>query len=82
MHRGHGRVARRLVSMILSGEAVPVRGSKIQFGDRVVGEVTSAAASPRLGASLALGYVQREHAAPGTELTVSGLQARVYQTIN
>ena len=82
MHRGHGRVARRLVSMILSGGAVPVRGSRIQFGDRIVGEVTSAALSPRLGAPLALGYVQREQAAPGTELTVSGLQARVYQTIN
>lgn len=82
MHRGHGRVARRLVSIVVSNDAVPARGSKIQAGDRVVGEVTSAAASPRLGAPLALGYVQRDHAAPGTELTVGGSQARVYQTVD
>ena len=82
MHRGHGRVARRLVSIVLSDGPVPDRGSKIQSGDRIVGEITSAAASPKLGAPLALGYVQRDHAAPGTELTVSGSQARVYQPVN
>ena len=82
MHRGHGRVARRLVSIVVTDGTVPARGNKIQVGDRVVGEITSAAVSPRLGAPLALGYVQREHAAPGTELTVSGSQARVYQPVN
>lgn len=82
MHRGHGRVARRLVSIVMSDGAVPARGSTIQVGDRVVGEVTSAAVSPRLGAPLALGYVQRDHAAPGTDLIVSGSQARVYQPVN
>lgn len=82
MHRGHGRVARRLVSIVLSDGAVPERGSKILSGDRIVGEITSATASPKLGAPLALGYVQRDHAAPGTELTVSGSQARVYQPVN
>lgn len=82
MHRGHGRVARRLVSIVMSDGTVPERGSKIQSGDRVVGEITSATVSPRLGAPLALGYVHREHAAPGTELTVSGSQARVYQPVN
>ena len=79
MHRGHGRVARRLVSIVLSGGTVPARGSNIQIGDRVVGAITSATVSPRLGAPLALGYVQRDHASPGTELTVNGSQARVYQ---
>ena len=82
MHRGHGRVARRLVSILLSSGTVPARGDKIQSGDRVVGEVTSATASPRFGAPLALGYVQRDHATPGTELTVNGSQARVYQPVN
>jgi folate-binding protein YgfZ len=82
MHRGHGRVARRLVSMVVPDGAVPPRGSKIHAGDRVVGEITSATASPKLGGPLALGYVQRDHAAPGTELTVNGSQARVYQPVN
>ena len=82
MHRGGGRVARRLVLILLSDGAVPARGAKIQAGERVVGEVTSATASPRHGAPLALGYVQREHAVPGTELSVSGSQARVYQPVD
>lgn len=82
MHRGHGRVARRLMSLVLSNGAVPSRGHAIHAGDRVVGEITSAAASPRHGAPLALGYVQRDFAVPGTELTVNGSQARVYQPVN
>lgn len=82
MHRGQGRVARRLVSLVMPNGAVPERGDKIQSGGRTVGEITSATASPKLGAPLALGYVQRELAAPGTELTVNGSQARVYQPVN
>ena len=82
MHRGHGRVARRLVSIVLSSGPVPARGSKIHVGDARVGEITSATASPKLGAILALGYVQRDHAEAGTELTVNGLQARVYQSLD
>ncbi len=82
MHRGHGRVARRLVSIVLSGETVPAHGAKIHVGDRVVGEITSATASPTIGAPLALGYVQRDHAVPGTELRVGESQARVYQPVD
>jgi len=82
MHRGHGRVARRLVSIVVTDGTVPARGSKIQLGDRVVGEITSATASPKLGTALALAYVQREHAVPGADLTVSGSQARVFQPVN
>jgi folate-binding protein YgfZ len=81
-HRGHGRVARRLVSIVLSDAAVPPRGSKIFAGERAVGEVTSAAMSPRHEAPLALGYVKSEHAVAGTELSVNGSQARVYQPVN
>jgi folate-binding protein YgfZ len=82
MHRGHGRVARRLVMIVLPRGPVPARGDKIHLNDRVVGEITSAAASPRLGSPLALGYVQRDHALAGTELTVNGSEARVYQPVN
>ena len=82
MHRGHGRVARRLVMIVLAGGSVPARGDKIHLGNRVVGEITSATASPKLGSPLALGYVQRDHAAAGTELTVNGSEARVYQPVN
>ena len=82
MHRGHGRVARRLVSIVITNDSVPARGDTIVRGDRVVGEITSATYSPKLGSPLALGYVQREHAGVGTELIVGGSQARVYQAVN
>jgi folate-binding protein YgfZ len=82
MHRGHGRVARRLVSIVIAGGEVPARGDKILLGDRTVGEITSATASPRAGGPLALGYVQREHAVAGTEVTVGGSQARIDQAVD
>ena len=68
MHRGHGRVARRLVRLVLPGCAVPSRGDKVFSGDQQVGEVTSAAESPKAGAPMAMAYVHRDYAAPGTEL--------------
>jgi folate-binding protein YgfZ len=81
-HRGHGRVARRLVSIVLPAGRVPGPGDAICAGDRQVGEITSATESPKLGSALALGYVQRDHAAAGTALTVNGSQARVHQPVD
>jgi folate-binding protein YgfZ len=82
MHRGHGRVARRLVSLVLPSGRTPAQGDAIFAGDRQVGNVTSATESPKLEAALALGYVQRDYAAPGTGLQVNGSEARVYQPVD
>ena len=82
MHRGQGRVARRLVSIVIPNGSVPAHGDKILRGDRVVGEITSATHSPKLGSPLALGYVKREDADAGTELIVGSSEARVYQAVN
>ena len=82
MHRGHGRVARRLVSIVIVNGSVPAHGDRILRGDRVVGEITSATQSPKLGGPLALGYVKREDADAGTELIVGSSEARVYQAVN
>lgn len=65
LHRGQGRVARRLVGLTLEQPAaadspLPVRGAAILGGDGEVGRVTSAVFSPSLGAVIALGYVRRE----------------------
>jgi folate-binding protein YgfZ len=68
LHRGHGRVARKLVAMRVDG-GVPAPGAAIFAGDKPVGAVTSAALSPRAGA-IALGYVHRDFVAAGTALTV------------
>ena len=68
LHRGHGRVARKLVSVRIQGER-PDRGARLYSGEREVGAVTSAAESPRSG-TIALGYVHRDFLAPGTGLEV------------
>ena len=42
------------------------------------GELTSAALSPRWG-PIALGFVRREHAQPGTRVEVDGVEGRVVE---
>jgi folate-binding protein YgfZ len=70
LHRGHGRVARRLVGLVLDAGAVGAPGDPILAGDRSVGHVTSAAWSPARGRFVGLGYVHRDSSAPGTGVTV------------
>ena len=70
LHRGHGRVARKLVALRLSAEG-PARGATIRAADRDVGAVTSAAVSPRFG-SIALGYVHRDFTEVGSRVSVQG----------
>lgn len=59
------RVPRRLRGVVVSHESLgsapmPERGAELMSGDRVVGELTSVAESPGLGAVVALAYVRRE----------------------
>jgi folate-binding protein YgfZ len=77
LHRGQGRVARRLVGLTLDPESsVPVDSSPIRSGDREIGIVTSAVMSPAMGRPIALGYVHRDFVEPGVAVTVaSGDQA-------
>ena len=78
LHRGHGRVARRLVGLSLDPSAsVPPRGSVIRSTDRDVGAITSAVRSPALGRVVALGYVHRDFTTPGTGLSVGETAATV-----
>jgi folate-binding protein YgfZ len=76
--RGHGRVARHLVGLVLGADAgVPDRGTPVRAGDREIGRVTSAVRSPLVGRPIALGYVHRDFVAPGTAVTVDGAPAAV-----
>jgi glycine cleavage system aminomethyltransferase T len=68
LHRGGGRVARRLVRLQIQGD-VPQRGAKVFSGDREIGFVTSAAESPRLGA-IGLAYLHRDFVEGGSEVQV------------
>ena len=77
LHRGHGRVARKLVGLVLDEGAVPGRGDDIQLDDRAVGEVTSASWSPARDCAIAIGYVQRDAAVAGTRVRVAGRSAEV-----
>lgn len=66
----YGHVNRNLVGLLLDPGDLPPAGAEIRSGARKTGAVTSAAASERFGRVVALGYVHRDHAAPGTPLTV------------
>ena len=79
LHRGHGRVARKLVTLRIDG-VVPQRGARLFAADRDVGFVTSAADSPRLGA-IAMAYVHRDFLTPGTTLDAATDSGRVLATV-
>jgi folate-binding protein YgfZ len=70
LHRGHGRVARRLVGLTVAAEAAVARNAAVHAGETEAGRVTSAAMSPTAG-SIALAYVHREFAVPGTPLSIA-----------
>ena len=74
LHRGGGRVAKKLVGLMFS-EAVP-GGAKLFAGEREIGEVTSAAESPRIG-YIGLGYVHRDFTSRETRLEVALAHGRV-----
>jgi folate-binding protein YgfZ len=79
LHRGHGRVARRLVTLKLAGEGVEPR-AKVVNGDREVGVVTSVAVSPASG-QIALAYVHRDLAVADTRVEVETAAGRVPATV-
>ena len=81
LHRGGGRVAKKLVGLRLGSASEPTggepfRGAKIFAADREIGFVTSAAKSPTLG-PIALGYVHRDFTAAGTAVQIDGHPATV-----
>jgi folate-binding protein YgfZ len=87
LHRGGGRVAKKLVGLRIDGPAEAghyvhaiERGAKLLSGDREIGEVTSVAQSPRAG-TIALGYVHRDFTAPGTAIQVAAGAGRRSATV-
>jgi folate-binding protein YgfZ len=74
LHRGGGRVAKKLVSLAVDGGAQ--RDDRLFAGDREIGRITSVVDSPRLGKRIALGYVHRDYVESVTELSVATAQGR------
>jgi folate-binding protein YgfZ len=77
LHRGHGRVARKLVGLVLDGSQPAAAGSIVRSDDREIGRVTSSAFSPALQKPIALAYVHRDFVAPGTAVSVDGERGEV-----
>jgi folate-binding protein YgfZ len=77
LHRGHGRVARKLVGLRIESSDVPSRGVGVRAGDREIGEVTSAAWSPGLAQPIALAYLHRDFVEPRTRVSIEDRQAEV-----
>jgi folate-binding protein YgfZ len=81
LHRGHGRVARRLVGLVIEGELVPAAGAVVHAGSgQEAGRVTSSAWSPALRKPIAMALLHREFAEPGTTLRVEN-EAAVVTTL-
>jgi folate-binding protein YgfZ len=74
LHRGHGRVAKKLVRLAIDGPA-PQSGAPLVSGDREVGRLTSVGVSPAEGV-VALGYVRRDALESDAALTVNGTPVR------
>jgi folate-binding protein YgfZ len=83
LHRGGGRVAKKLVALrvgLPEGSPNIQPRAKLFSGDREVGEITSAAESPRFG-PIALAYVHRDFVAPETRLEVATVDGRAPGTV-
>jgi folate-binding protein YgfZ len=86
LHRGGGRVVRRLVAWAADAEStpdasVPAPGTAVAVDGKDIGRVTSAAWSPTLRRLIGLAYAHRDHAGPGTRLTV-GVDPPVAATVS
>jgi len=79
--RARGNVHRAFVGFEVTGDA-PQSGAKVIAGDKEAGEITSAARIPFPGGerTLALGYLRREAAAPGSAVLI-GEQNATVQTL-
>ena len=61
---------RKIAGLVLDGKRIARQSAKILHGDIEIGEVTSGTMSPTLDQSIAMGFVDVEHAAEGTSLTI------------
>ena len=76
--RARGQVNHLLVGLALEADALPAEGTVLTAEGRRTGEITSRTQSPARG-PIALGYVRREHAEPGTTVDFDSGRARVVE---
>jgi folate-binding protein YgfZ len=75
--RSRGHVNRRRVSLKFSTAAPPATGTRLRAGGNELGIVSSAGFSPAEGTAIGMGYLRREHTAPGSAVEFDGGTATV-----
>ena len=68
--RDRGHVNRLMRGLVIEGDTVPGRGARVFAADADIGQVTSAAWSFGLKRPIALAFLRRQHAEPGTAVRV------------
>jgi folate-binding protein YgfZ len=77
--RSRGHVNRRRTGLLFSSAEPPAAGAPLSAARAEAGHVTSAAFSPRAGKPIGMGYVRREHTAPGSHLQCGNSEAQVIE---
>jgi tRNA-modifying protein YgfZ len=80
--RDRGHVNRLLRGLVLEGDQVPPQGAEVVADDGAIGKVTSAVRSLGLSRPIALAFVRRQHAEPGTRVAVRFGGATVAATVS
>ena len=81
MHRGQGRVAKKLVGLRFEKGEAPKPGDRVLSAGREIGRLTSVVWSAALESSIGLGYVHRDFLEPGTAVTVQTSSDRRAATV-
>lgn len=68
--RARGHINQRLVAFRLEGQTPPSKGAAVFEGERRIGQIKSAVFSFGLRCPLAFGYVHRDSARPGLDVTI------------
>ena len=82
MHRGHGRVAKKLVGLLFEKNATPHAGDLVGSDKREIGRLTSVVWSPTLERPIALGYVHRDFVEEGTAVQVMAADGALPATVS
>ncbi len=72
---------RKRVGLLIEGKMLVREGAKLFDGNTEIGVVTSGGFAPSVGAPIAMGYVPRDHAAPGTAIAAEVRGKRVPVTV-
>jgi folate-binding protein YgfZ len=80
--RDRGHVNRHLRGLLVDGDAVPAAGAAVHAGEAETGRVTSAAWSYGFDRPVALAFIRRQHAEPGTAVTVQIGDRRAAATVS